>query len=123
MQAKEIVRRAMLQAGCDVWLHSCGKVNEIIEGYIEADVEALMTHWADSRGGFILKDYYRSLYPSIGVDAGVATPTMYEASSRWSERLYGEPLPPRATARIETNQVGIHHTGSVHRGTREIRTR
>ena len=80
---------------------------------IEADVEALMTHWADSRGGFILKDYYRSFYASIGVDAGVATPTMYEAFSKWSERLYGEPLPPKAAAYAETNQVGIHHVDSA----------
>ncbi len=27
---------AMHAAGCDVWVHSCGKVNEIIEGYIRA---------------------------------------------------------------------------------------
>ena len=29
---------AMHDAGCDVWVHSCGKVNNIIEGYIQAGV-------------------------------------------------------------------------------------
>ena len=32
---------AMHAIGCDVWVHSCGKVNEIIEGYIEAGVNAV----------------------------------------------------------------------------------
>lgn len=32
---------AMHEAGCDVWVHSCGKVNEIIEGYIRAGVNVL----------------------------------------------------------------------------------
>lgn len=32
---------AMHQAGCDVWVHSCGKVNEIIEGYIRAGVDVV----------------------------------------------------------------------------------
>jgi hypothetical protein len=32
---------AMHEAGCDVWVHSCGKVNEIIEGYIRAGVNVV----------------------------------------------------------------------------------
>lgn len=32
---------AMHAVGCDVWVHSCGKVNEIIEGYIRAGVNAV----------------------------------------------------------------------------------
>ncbi|MFQ6133442.1 MAG: uroporphyrinogen decarboxylase family protein [Armatimonadota bacterium] len=32
---------AMHDSGCDVWVHSCGKVNEIIEGYIEAGVNVV----------------------------------------------------------------------------------
>jgi uroporphyrinogen-III decarboxylase len=32
---------AMHAAGCDVWVHSCGKINEIIEGYIRAGVNVV----------------------------------------------------------------------------------
>jgi uroporphyrinogen-III decarboxylase len=32
---------AMHEGGQDVWVHSCGKVNEIIQGYIEAGVDAV----------------------------------------------------------------------------------
>jgi hypothetical protein len=32
---------AMHQAGCHAWVHSCGKINEIIEGFIEAGVDVL----------------------------------------------------------------------------------
>jgi uroporphyrinogen decarboxylase len=32
---------AMHKAGCDVWVHSCGKVNEILEGYIKAGVNVV----------------------------------------------------------------------------------
>jgi len=32
---------AMHAAGCDVWVHSCGKVNEIVEGYIRAGVNVV----------------------------------------------------------------------------------
>jgi len=32
---------AMHEVGCDVWVHSCGKVNEIIEGYIQAGVNVV----------------------------------------------------------------------------------
>lgn len=32
---------AMHAAGCDVWVHSCGKVNEIVEGYIQAGVNVV----------------------------------------------------------------------------------
>lgn len=80
---------------------------------IEADVEALMTHWAGPEGGFILKDYYHSFYASIGAASDIATPIMYEAFSRWSEKIYGAPLPPKATAYTETNQVGIHTPASI----------
>jgi hypothetical protein len=31
----------MHEAGCDVWVHSCGRVNEIIEGYIRAGVDVV----------------------------------------------------------------------------------
>lgn len=32
---------AMHTTGCDVWVHSCGKINEIIEGYIRAGVNVV----------------------------------------------------------------------------------
>jgi len=32
---------AMHDAGYDVWVHSCGKVNEIVEGYIRAGVDVV----------------------------------------------------------------------------------
>ena len=32
---------AMHEGGQDVWVHSCGKVNEIIQGYIDAGVDAV----------------------------------------------------------------------------------
>jgi len=131
---------AMHQAGYDVWVHSCGKVNEIIEGYIragvdvvnlqqpralgieevgqryrgrivfqsladiqatlptgdngaiEADAEALMTHWASPEGGFVFSDYGDG--QAIGIVDEGTKPFMYETFSRWSERLYGAPLPP-----------------------------
>ena len=132
---------AMHEAGCDVWVHSCGKVNEIVQGYIdtgvdvvnlqqpralgieevgkqyrgkitfesladiqatlptgdrgriEADAEALMTQWAGPEGGFIFSDYGDDA--AIGVtDEGVKA-YMYDTFSRWSEKVYGMPLPPR----------------------------
>lgn len=130
---------AMHEAGCDVWVHSCGKVNEIIEGYIKAgvnivnlqqpralgieeigaqyrgrmafqsladiqatlptgdrrkvdeDVEALMTHWASSEGGFVFSDYGGD--EAIGVRDPSIKLYMYEVFSKWSEKLYGNPLP------------------------------
>jgi hypothetical protein len=130
---------AMHEAGCDVWVHSCGKVNEIIEGYIRAgvnvvnlqqpralgieeigdryrgrmvfqsladiqatlptgnrrmvdeDIEALMTHWAKNEGGFVFSDYGSD--EAIGVRDPSIKMYMYEAFSRWSEKLYGSPLP------------------------------
>ncbi len=131
---------AMHEAGCDVWVHSCGKVNEIIEGYIQAgvnvvnlqqpralgiaeigaryrgricfetladiqvtlpsgrrdrveeDAEALMTCWATPEGGLLLSDYGDN--EAIGVtDSGIKR-DMYDAFSQWSQRLYGNPLPP-----------------------------
>lgn len=131
---------AMHEAGCDVWVHSCGKVNEIVEGYIragvnvvnlqqpralgieemgrryggriafeslsdiqaslptddpgriEADAEALMRHWARPDGGFVFSDYGDG--EAIGVRDSRTKPCMYAAFSKWSECLYGQPLPP-----------------------------
>jgi len=131
---------AMHEAGCDVWVHSCGKVNELIEGFIkagadvmnlqqpralgieevgnryrekisfesladiqatlptgdlkriEADVEALMTHWACAKGGFIFSDYGDDR--ALGIADPAIKQFMYQAFSRCSEKLYGEPLPP-----------------------------
>ncbi|MGD0091208.1 MAG: uroporphyrinogen decarboxylase family protein [Planctomycetota bacterium] len=132
---------AMHEAGCDVWVHSCGKVNDIIEGYvragadavnlqqpralgietigqryrgritlesladiqvtlpsgdkqkIEADAEALMTHWASPAGGFVFSDYGDD--KAIGVQDASVKSFMYDAFSKWSERVYGAPLPQR----------------------------
>ena len=136
---------AMHAAGCDVWVHSCGKINAIIEGYIRAgvnvvnlqqpralgieevgkqyrgritfqsladiqaslpsgsreqvdeDAEKLMIHWASRDGGFVFSDYGDDR--AIGVkDPGMKL-HMYETFSRWSEKLYGQPLPrPRTPA-------------------------
>jgi len=133
---------AMHEAKCDVWVHSCGKINEIIEGYIragvdavnlqqpralgieelgrryrgriafesladiqatlptgdrkkiEADAETLMTHWASAEGGFIFSDYGDDR--AIGVSDGSVKAFMYDTFSKWSERIYGAPLPPRS---------------------------
>ncbi|MBN1669408.1 MAG: hypothetical protein JXR37_00130 [Kiritimatiellae bacterium] len=130
---------AMHEAGCDVWVHSCGKINEIIEGFIaagvnvvnlqqpralgieeigrryrgriafsslsdiqatlptgdrrqiEADTEALMTLWASPQGGFVFSDYGDGR--AIGIPDDSVKPDMYDAFSRWSERVYGEALP------------------------------
>ena len=132
---------AMHDAGCDVWVHSCGKVNDIIEGYIqagvnivnlqqprvlgieqigeryrgriafdsladiqvtlptedrakiEADVEALMTHWASAEGGFFFGDYGDG--QAIGVSDDSVKAFMYDTFSKWSQEIFGEPLPPR----------------------------
>ena len=130
---------AMHAAGCDVHVHSCGKINEIIEGYIQAgvdavnlqqpralgieeigeryrgritftsladiqhtlptgdenrvdaDADALMTHWATPEGGFVFSDYGDD--DAIGVSDPAIKRYMYNAFSRHSERLYGERLP------------------------------
>jgi len=130
---------AMHEAGCDVWVHSCGKVNEIIEGYIQAgvdvvnlqqpralgiedvghryrgriafesladiqstlptgdrgrvdeDVRLLMNHWASDKGGFVFCDYGDD--EGIGVTDPTIKRYMYDAFSRRSEELYGQPLP------------------------------
>jgi uroporphyrinogen decarboxylase len=130
---------AMHAAGCDVWVHSCGKINAIIEGYIragvnvvnvqqprclgieeigrryrgriafetladiqhtlptgntaaiEADAEAIGKHWADKRGGLVFSDYGDG--QAIGVPDLAPKRLMYQAFSRLSERLYGNPLP------------------------------
>jgi uroporphyrinogen decarboxylase len=132
---------AMHQAGCHVWVHSCGKINDIIEGYIqagvnvvnlqqpralgiadiadrytgritfeslsdiqatlpsgdkdaiEADVEALMTRWATPEGGFVFSDYGDDR--AIGISDESVKPFMYDTFSKWSEKIYGNPLPPR----------------------------
>ena len=132
---------AMHAAGCDVSVHSCGKVNVIIEGYIhagvnsvnlqqpralgieavgqryrgriafesladiqatlptgdrkkiEADAEALMTHWASADGGFSFSDYGDGR--AIGITDDSIKPFMYDTFSTWSERICGAPLPPR----------------------------
>jgi len=131
---------AMHDAGCDVWVHSCGKINDIIEGYIKAgvnvvnmmqpravgieeiaqryagriafesladiqvtlpkgdkghisaDVEALMTQWARPEGGLIFNALGDD--NSLGITSETTKPHMYEAFSRWSEKIYGKPLPP-----------------------------
>ncbi|MFW6279441.1 MAG: uroporphyrinogen decarboxylase family protein [Planctomycetota bacterium] len=131
---------AMHEAGCDVWVHSCGKINDIIQVYIragvdvvnlqqprvlgiqeiaeryrgdiafeslsdiqstlptgdpekiEADAEALMTHWAGPDGGFLFSGYGDD--EAIGVDDEKVKPMMYSAFSRYSEQVYGQPLPP-----------------------------
>jgi uroporphyrinogen decarboxylase len=130
---------AMHAEGCDVWLHSCGRVNALVEGFIRAgvdvvnlqqphalgideigrtyrerisfeslpdiqvtlpkgnvraikeDAQALMQHWASRRGGFILGDYGDD--KAIGVQSKMTKRAMYDAFSRLSETLYGEPLP------------------------------
>jgi len=135
---------AMHEAGCDVWVHSCGKINNIIDGYIQAgvdivnlqqpralgieaigqryrgriafesladiqttlptgdktliaaDVEALMTHWADAAGGFVFSDYGDD--NAIGVTDSSVKSFMYDTFSQWSEKVYGNPLPPRKSS-------------------------
>ena len=128
----------MHAAGYDVRVHSCGKVNELIECYIrtgvdvmnlqqpralgieeigkryrgrvafeavcdiqvtlptgdrakiEEDARMLMTHWANAEGGLVLSDY------GDGAAIGATLESkrvMYEAFSRWSRELYGNPLP------------------------------
>lgn len=132
---------AMHAAGCDVWVHSCGKINNIIEGYIQAgvdvvnlqqpralgideiaerysgriafssladiqmtlptgdkaaietDVKALMTKWATPKGGFVFCDYGEG--EAIGIPDDSIKPFMYDCFSKWSEKIYGCPLPSR----------------------------
>jgi hypothetical protein len=61
---------------------------------VEEDAEQLMTHWANRKGGFIFSDYGDD--EGIGVkDPGIKA-FMYDTFSQWSEKRYGEPLPPRA---------------------------
>ena len=128
----------MHAAGYDVWVHSCGKVNEIVECYIsagvdvvnlqqpralgieeigrryrgricfetlcdiqhtlpkgdqqqiEADVRDLMRHWADRDGGLIFADYGNGEAIGASIESKRC---MYEAFSRASQELYGNPLP------------------------------
>lgn len=132
----------MHELGYHVWLHSCGKINDVIEGFIatgvdvlnlqqvntlgieeigrryrgritfwtladiqrtlptndpalvDRDVEAIMTHWADERGGVIFTDFGDD--ESIGLVSKDIKRHMYRRFSEWSERIYGEPLPPMA---------------------------
>lgn len=132
----------MHQGCCDVCVHSCGKINDIIEGYIqagvdvvnlqqpralgiddiaekyagriafesladiqvtlpfgdkdaiEADVEALMTRWASAEGGFVFCDYGDDR--GIGISDESVKPFMYDTFSKWSEKIYGSPLPSRS---------------------------
>lgn len=50
-----------------------------------------MNHWADPSGGFVFSDYGDDI--GIGVTDPGTKPYMYEVFSRWSEKVYGEPLP------------------------------
>ncbi len=50
---------AMHEAGCDVWVHSCGKVNEIIEGYIRAGVNVVNLQQPRALGIKEVGDRYR----------------------------------------------------------------
>jgi uroporphyrinogen decarboxylase len=134
---------AMHAAGCDVHLHSCGKVNELLEGFIQAganlfnlgqpralgiaeigrryggrvafsslpdiqvtiptgdrrkiddDIEALMTHWASPRGGFVFQHFGDN--DELGVKDRTLKRYIYERFSAWSEKICGAPLPPLAT--------------------------
>ena len=58
---------------------------------IEQDAEALMKHWARREGGFIFSDYGDDC--AIGVPNEEVKPYMYSVFSRWSEEIYGSPLP------------------------------
>ena len=130
---------AMHAGGQDVWVHSCGKINEIVEGLIQAganvvnmqqpralgieemgqryrgrvtfesladiqhtlptndpaevdaDIDALMTHWASPAGGFVFSDYGDPA--AIGVKDDSIKLHMYRRFSEASERLFGNPLP------------------------------
>ena len=133
----------MHECGYDVFVHSCGRVNEIIEGFIkagvdamnlmqpralgieeigeryagrvsfftladlqmtlpkgnfgdiDADVDALMAHWATPEGGLVLIDYGND-DAAIGLrdqDGLNAKLRMYGRFSEASERMYGQPLP------------------------------
>ena len=58
---------------------------------VEQDVRDLVEYWADEDGGFVFSDYGDN--EAIGVsDLGVKR-FMYECFSRYSEKLYGQPLP------------------------------
>ena len=129
----------MHQAGCETWVHSCGKINEIIEGYIQAgvdvvnlqqpralgieeigerykgriafesladiqatlptgdkkkiesDAEQLMTFWAGPEGGFVFSDYGDD--QALGITDDTVKPFMYDTFSKWSKKVYGNPLP------------------------------
>ncbi len=134
----------MHAGGQDVWVHSCGKVNEIIQGFIdagvhainlqqpralgieeigqryrgritfesladiqatlpsgshqriEADAQELAQHWMTPKGGFVFSDYGDGAAIGASPEAKLC---MYEAFSKISCDLYGNPLPtPKAEA-------------------------
>ena len=66
---------------------------------IEADAEALAEYWMLPTGGFVFSDY--------GDDRAIGAPLaakkmMYEAFSRVSEDVYGNPLPePQYPERVD----------------------
>jgi len=49
----------MHECGCDVWVHSCGKVNEIVEGYIRAGVDVVNLQQPRALGIKEVGDRYR----------------------------------------------------------------
>ena len=50
---------AMHAGGYDVWVHSCGKVNEIVEGYIQAGVNVVNLQQPRALGVRAMGDRYR----------------------------------------------------------------
>lgn len=50
---------AMHEGGCDVWVHSCGKINEIIEGYIHAGVNVVNLQQPRALGIRAIGERYR----------------------------------------------------------------
>ncbi|MFC1716083.1 uroporphyrinogen decarboxylase family protein [Candidatus Poribacteria bacterium] len=50
---------AMHSYDCDVWVHSCGKVNEIVEGYIESGVDVVNLQQPRALGIQEMSECYR----------------------------------------------------------------
>jgi hypothetical protein len=50
---------AMHGAGYDVWVHSCGKVNEIVEGYLRAGVDVVNLQQPRALGIHEMGERYR----------------------------------------------------------------
>ncbi|HMB00775.1 MAG TPA: uroporphyrinogen decarboxylase family protein [Spirochaetota bacterium] len=133
----------MHSGGQDVWVHSCGKINEIAAGFIKSgvnalnlqqpralgikemgeryrgrvtfesladiqatlprddeaeiikDAEELGKYWMLPEGGFVFSDY------GEGEAIGASKPakiSMYNAFSKVSEKIYGNPLPELSEA-------------------------